>query len=175
MCFSHGAACCHPCHSCLVSSLCLEEPSVGYLPMNPAGLCLFPASPDCINKASNCGIKRVGAFHHQRALELHLRHLFVPVETTRTVGWAGQSLPGEPQLAFTQSHNCVQGTLQGRLRFAAPDSCCAHLLPWPCVALWWPRSRLRWGSWCRSSGIARLSLLSKNCNRGVQAAFQLAF
>lgn len=62
----------------------------GNLTVNWAGLCLFPASPEHINKrlVPNCGIKWDGVFHHQRALELHLRLLFVSVETTRTTGRA---------------------------------------------------------------------------------------
>lgn len=86
----HGAACCHPCLRCMFSPLFLEELSVGYLTVNWAGLCLFPASPDHINKrlVPNSGIKWDGVFHHQRALELHLRLLFVSVETTWTMGCA---------------------------------------------------------------------------------------
>jgi len=73
------AAGCHP-----RLALCWKEPSVGYLLGNWAGPCPFPASPDHINKSlvPNCGIGWDGAFHHQRALELHLRRLFVSGETT---------------------------------------------------------------------------------------------
>lgn len=84
MCLFCGAASCHPCLGCMFSPLFLEEPSVGYLTVNWAGLCLFPASPDHMNNrlVPNCGIKWDGAFHYQRALELLLRLLFVSAETT---------------------------------------------------------------------------------------------
>lgn len=82
--FLPWAACCHPYLRCMVSPPSLEELSVGYLLVNWAGLCLFPAPLNHVNKrlVPNCGIKWVGAFHHQRAVELHLRRLFVSVETT---------------------------------------------------------------------------------------------
>lgn len=90
-CFFHVAACCHPCLRLTVFPICWEEPSVGYLLVNRARSCPFPAAPDHINKrlVPNRGIGWDGAFHRQRAPELHLRRLFVSVETTWTAGRAG--------------------------------------------------------------------------------------
>lgn len=51
LCSFCGAACCHPCLRCMFSPLFLEEANVGYLTVNWAGLCLFPASPDHISKS----------------------------------------------------------------------------------------------------------------------------
>lgn len=87
---------CVPSRRCLLPSQVHALPVVfgrtkcGILTVNRAGLCPFPASPDHVNKrlVPNCGIKWDGVFHHQRALELHLRLLFVSVETTWTTGRA---------------------------------------------------------------------------------------